>query len=863
MSTQLSLYNPRSTPPEQLEAMLVGRDALLKELLDNLREQAKGQTRQHWLIRGPRGMGKTHLTGIIHHRVRSDPELSGAYLPLWLGEADVYEVYSPATLLERIAERLIEVVPEAKLAETLRTLEGGGDEEGFFEELSAHIAEEAERQGRILLVLMENLDALLEGFAPKERKAQLRQLRSLLLHDPHFLFISTTPTKYMSALTNPKEPLYNQFKERSLKPLTVEEVGAVFSKLAALTERKGMKELLEGPEAALRRKVIHQLTGGLPRSVVMAFEVMSDRTGIQPLVEDLRTLLDEQTAYFEARLRQLAPRERTIVTAMALAPKNLTLKEIAEKSRLPERSLSTLMSRLLQDGHVEVTLGSGGKGTVYGLSEGLFRLWYQYRKGRLLLEPLVKLLAYLFSATELQDTAAFLKERMAQLRKETRYSAEMALLQVEEALRLATSEEGQHERAQLWKECLDEVEAARATEVREELFTMIEQSLGTSAEADTGEPIDYANLAKHVLDAAATLPEAIALDCVGQLLLLTYSFGGPGHEKGLEFLQLLEHIFQGYDYPVIRKSVPMLHLFLGGRLEKAGEYQAALKYVEEAISHSAECGPHPYSVPIESAQWLRALILQKQGRTAEAIPAYKKFISEALQGGTPALINAAIQALFALAQVQVDSANPREAEEALHRVIELAENATDSSLRSILGNAKLMLIILEVERSNLPTGQTLEVLASWLEEFPEHWMRDDVRELHRVWRSALRAFDKLHPRAAVEEFLSDPSPAYAQLGARGVKQWLAAFERRGIDPQQAETLQLHYMVADALEAAALEEPGDSARLRQLLGQIPPELRRMVEELVEVERKRRDASARSPPTSPSRPKRRASSPRSRK
>jgi DNA-binding MarR family transcriptional regulator len=42
-----------------------------------------------------------------------------------------------------------------------------------------------------------------------------------------------------------------------------------------------------------------------------------------------------------------------------LAPKNLTLKEIAEKSRLPEKSLSTLMSRLLQDGHVEVTHGAG------------------------------------------------------------------------------------------------------------------------------------------------------------------------------------------------------------------------------------------------------------------------------------------------------------------------------------------------------------------------------------------------------------------------------------------------------------------------------------------------------------------------
>jgi len=44
-------------------------DELLEELLEDLRQQAKGQTRQHWLLRGPRGIGKTHLAGVIYHRV--------------------------------------------------------------------------------------------------------------------------------------------------------------------------------------------------------------------------------------------------------------------------------------------------------------------------------------------------------------------------------------------------------------------------------------------------------------------------------------------------------------------------------------------------------------------------------------------------------------------------------------------------------------------------------------------------------------------------------------------------------------------------------------------------------------------------
>ncbi|MGZ3460915.1 MAG: AAA family ATPase, partial [Archangium sp.] len=447
MSEKVSLYNPRDTPPEQLEAMLTGREPLLKEILDSLREQAEAPTRQHWLLRGPRGIGKTHLTGIIHHRVSTDSALSKVYLPLWLGEADVYEVYSPATLLLRIAERLVEAVPGAQLAGDLRTLENTGDEDALFEELAAHLTDEAERQGRVLLVLMENLDALFESFAPKQRTAQTRQLRSLLLGNPCFLFISTTPTRYLKELSDPKAPLFAQLKERKLNLLKVEEVGTLFSKLTQIT---GRKELLgEGRDAALKQRIIHQLTGGLPRSVVMAFEVLRDKEGIQPLVEDLRVFLDAQTAYFEARLSKLAPRERAIVTTLALADQNLTLKEISEKSLLPEKSLSTLVARLEQEGHVEAVEGSGGKGTLYSLSEGLFRIWYQYRKGKLLLEPLVRFLAYWYEPEELQGVVDGMRQRRATIGR----AAQLALIQVEEALRIATSEQGRLERQRLWETC--------------------------------------------------------------------------------------------------------------------------------------------------------------------------------------------------------------------------------------------------------------------------------------------------------------------------------------------------------------------------------------------------------------------------
>ena len=73
--------------------MMVGRDAILGELETDLLAQTRSATRQHWLIRGPRGMGKTHLVGVLYHRIRRSRELSAALLPVWLGESVAYDAY--------------------------------------------------------------------------------------------------------------------------------------------------------------------------------------------------------------------------------------------------------------------------------------------------------------------------------------------------------------------------------------------------------------------------------------------------------------------------------------------------------------------------------------------------------------------------------------------------------------------------------------------------------------------------------------------------------------------------------------------------------------------------------------------------
>jgi tetratricopeptide (TPR) repeat protein len=452
MNNSIPVFNPRSSSQDTLEAMLVGRDGLIREILDDLRAQTTSETRQHWLLQGPRGMGKTHLAAILYYRVRGDAELSRAYLPVWLPETDAYQTVSAARLLGAIADQCAEELDagggpgngQALLDERSRVEKEEGDP---FDGLHEMLVRFATREGRTLLVLVENLDAMLSGFAPKERKFETRRFRALLLHSREFLFISTTPTHRLRGLSDPREPLYGHLRERTLRPLTEEEVGTLQETLRGfgLGQRQPMQS--DDPNRLLRARVLHRLTGGIPRSVVMTCEAASGKSGVMGVVKDLLRFLDRQTAYFEARLRDLAPHERTIAMAMALEPENLALQDIARAARLPVRSLSTLVDRLGEAGMVAPVDGSGGKGALYKISDPLFRVWYQYRKGRQVIEPLVRFIALWLDERALASVQSDLDEECGDpaVAPPVRDLARYASATVKAALEFGRSNTGQKE----------------------------------------------------------------------------------------------------------------------------------------------------------------------------------------------------------------------------------------------------------------------------------------------------------------------------------------------------------------------------------------------------------------------------------
>ena len=90
----LSLYNPSGLGDDEFIASFVARHELLETLLRRLRTAEPEGGGRHYVLIGPRGMGKTSLLKRIEIAIGQEPDLAARYVPLSFRE----EQYNVQTL---------------------------------------------------------------------------------------------------------------------------------------------------------------------------------------------------------------------------------------------------------------------------------------------------------------------------------------------------------------------------------------------------------------------------------------------------------------------------------------------------------------------------------------------------------------------------------------------------------------------------------------------------------------------------------------------------------------------------------------------------------------------------------------------
>lgn len=355
------LFNPGRASPDELERTFVARGPILDQLQTALQVDAQSRTRRHWLVIGPRGTGKSHLTNLLAHRLRA----LGTWLVVQLPE-EHYQISSLGDLLEQVVVRLCAgPSPFGHITEP----------DVVADTAAVWLRNHVEKEHKPLVVIVENLGKLFSRQMTSSRDHAA--LRRLLSTDPPFILVGTA-TSLPAEVSKHAAPFYDFFQMLPLDDLTPEEARALVRQRLAWD---GESPRLPLDQVDARLSAVLHFSGGNPRLVLALYSVLRDGLSVDVHTQIL-ALLDEVTPYYQARLDDISPQMARILVELAVAPGPVTPAEIGRTTRLPTSQVTSNIARLQAERFVMPGGRPDKRSRRWELSDRLFRIWLQMREDR-------------------------------------------------------------------------------------------------------------------------------------------------------------------------------------------------------------------------------------------------------------------------------------------------------------------------------------------------------------------------------------------------------------------------------------------------------------------------------------------------
>jgi tetratricopeptide (TPR) repeat protein len=362
------VFTPQRDQPEELEKILVKRNALLDSAVAKIRESVISKDKHRLLFIGPRGLGKSFLVTLIHHRLSTQEDLVEKVRFAWLNEDQTSTTF--LHLLMRIYRKLVDLYPTEFPSEELdkiRSKDPADAREVLGQAMIRHLAH------RTVVLLIENLDAIFHAMSEVEQ----RTWRGFLQDHPCFAIVSTAQglTKNISSKT---KPFFGFFDIHHLEPLTVDEAAELLEKIAALNGDQPLANFIASPRGKARMRAIHHLSGGNPRLYLILSDFLT-KDSLDNLVRLFEETVDRQlTPYFQERMRWLSPQQQEIVQYLCQQVHPASVKEISEGIFTKPNTVSSQLKQLREKGY----LASKGRGkeSFYELTEPLMRLSFQVKE---------------------------------------------------------------------------------------------------------------------------------------------------------------------------------------------------------------------------------------------------------------------------------------------------------------------------------------------------------------------------------------------------------------------------------------------------------------------------------------------------
>jgi tetratricopeptide (TPR) repeat protein len=361
-------FTPSLMDGETLEAIFVRREALAADLVERIQESVLTQNKLHTLIIGARGMGKTHLVSLVHHRVQAMDDLKERLLIAWLREEE-WGVTSFLDLLLRIFRALAE--GDATVEERMEGLYDLSSEEA--EAAGVRLLNELIGE-RTLLLIAENLDDLFGGLGEQGQQ----KLRAFLQTHANCTILATS-SRLFNGVQRRTAPFYGFFRPVHLSELTSEDAQQLLVNIAAVRQQTDLVEFLQTPTGKTRIQAVQHLAGGNPRIYIIFADFLTHQS-LEELVSPFMSLVDALTPYYQSRMAFLSPQQRKIVELLCEKKNPLGVKTIAHRSFMTAQTASSQLKELREKGYVKTD--AVGREVFYEITEPLMRICLGVKKER-------------------------------------------------------------------------------------------------------------------------------------------------------------------------------------------------------------------------------------------------------------------------------------------------------------------------------------------------------------------------------------------------------------------------------------------------------------------------------------------------
>jgi len=373
------VYDPWEQPPEQRQTTFVGRQQFLDRFLGAIQEQEGRTTVQHYILTGPRGIGKTTLLLVLRDRIRQDPEISAKWFCVQLREEEYY-VHKQRDLWQLVLQAL---AVDEKLAEAQQVVDQAQeirDEEKSSALLVDGLRSICNRYGKRLVLLIDNFDHIFPNTAAGEAKhrkpdSEYRAFRKRLSTET-FLMLIATSVKLFQDIYGYDKGFFHFFSPVELPELSPEEVAERLRRLGRADDNAEFLSRLERSKVNL--STLYFLTGGNPRFVGMLYHVLSNGGFGEP-ARALWEMVGGLTPMLRQELADMPRQQSKTLDALLRLNGVAAPAEIAKSSRLPLNVVTAQLGRLKAARYVALEGGGKGKKATYRVADQMFRVWYWMR----------------------------------------------------------------------------------------------------------------------------------------------------------------------------------------------------------------------------------------------------------------------------------------------------------------------------------------------------------------------------------------------------------------------------------------------------------------------------------------------------